>query len=173
MANLTIICNPWVVLYRHQIEQRVQRSIRWPGDAYLLPPLWSRNFAQTSQQGIYLSCDLQRSSYRNRKTLFPMRECDIHHIYAFNQDLILTAPLIWAASLGWVSAVTCFNIYREYYVLITVGKLSNFFILHYYRALLAPSLKLSFIWNVARYNYFILWMIVFAQLGFCFILFYQ
>ena len=28
----------------------------------------------------------------------------------------LTALLTWAASLGWTSAVTCCNIYREYYV---------------------------------------------------------
>ena len=27
----------------------------------------------------------------------------------------LTAPLTWAASLSWTSAVTCCNIYREYY----------------------------------------------------------
>ena len=36
------------------IDQRVGQSIGWPGDDYLLPPLWSRNFGQISQQGIFM-----------------------------------------------------------------------------------------------------------------------
>ena len=36
----------------------------------------------------------------------------------------LTAPLTWAASLGWTSAVTCYNIHREYYVRLA-GKLCS------------------------------------------------
>ena len=43
-----------------------------------------------------------------------MRECDIHHIRVLSR--LKTALLTWAASLGWTSAVTCCNIYREYYV---------------------------------------------------------
>ena len=42
-----------------------------------------------------------------------MRECDIHHTRSIKT--IITALITWAASLGWASAVTFCNIYREYH----------------------------------------------------------
>ena len=47
-----------------QIEQRVEKSIGWPGD---VPPLSSRNFAQILRKEF--SCDV-RSWYRDRKSTF-------------------------------------------------------------------------------------------------------
>ena len=92
-----------------------------------------------------------------------MRECDIHHTHVLSR---LASVLTWAASLGWTSAVTCCNIYREYQVPVV------FEFLHRHTRtwiLLASSLKKSFIWNVTRSNSRIIWMAVFAQ--FCFIMF--
>ena len=75
-----------------------------------------------------------------------------------------TAVLTWAASLGWTSAVTCCNVYREYHVPVVLE------FLHYIRTLilLVSSLKKSFIRNVTRSNSRIMWMAVFSQ--FCFIM---
>ena len=76
----------------------------------------------------------------------------------------LTALLTWAASLGWTSAVTCCNIYREYHAT------CSFYIIIRPSILLVPSsLKLSFRWNVTRSNSRTIWMALFAQ--FCFVLF--
>ena len=58
----------------------------------------------------------------------------------------LTTLLTWAASLGWTSAVTCCNIYREYH-----ARTCSFDVIILTSILLVPSsLKLSFIWNVTR-----------------------
>ena len=38
----------------------------------------------------------------------------------------LTAVLTWAASLGWTSAVTCCNMYREYHVPVVFGFFTSY-----------------------------------------------
>ena len=42
-------------------------------------------------------------------------------IFTIHVLSILTALLTWAASLGWTSAVTCCNIYREYHVSVYIS----------------------------------------------------
>ena len=81
----------------------------------------------------------------------------------------LTALLTWAASLGWTSAVTCCNTYREYYVSVVFSQFFCFYIIGRTLILLATWLKLSFIWIVTIPNSRIIWMTSFAQ--FCLILF--
>ena len=77
------------------------------------------------------ACDIHKSSYRDRKSTFSDERMS-YSPYSPNasyQDLALTAPLTWATSLGWTSAVTCCNVYREYYVPVTSNcrKLPSFF----------------------------------------------
>ena len=50
------------------MEQRVKKPIGWPGDVYVLSPLWSRNLAQISQQGIFMR--FTELPDRDRKNIF-------------------------------------------------------------------------------------------------------
>ena len=76
----------------------------------------------------------------------------------------LTAVLTWAARLGWTSAVTCCNFYREYHQVPVV-----FEFLHHTRTsiVLGSSLKHSIAWNVTKSNYRI---ILYVDGSFCSIL---
>ena len=81
----------------------------------------------------------------------------------------LTALLSWAASLGWTSAVTCCNVYREYHEAVPPPQFFCFYVIIRTLILLVPSLKLSFIWSATTFNSRIVWMTVFAS--FCLNLF--
>ena len=104
-----------------QIEQRVEKSIGWPGDVCLLsPPTISESHANFCGRSFHVNyrgtrTETEKSFFRWENVIFTKRVLSR-----------LTAPFTWAASLGWTSAVTCCNIYREYYV--PVGKLSSFYI---------------------------------------------
>ena len=170
VVNLTIVDSPGSYYIIIQKEQRVEKSIGYRGDVHLLsPPMISEFRANFSERNFHVN-------YKGAGTETEKAFCFPWEDVIFTKRVLsrLTAPLTWAASLGWTSAVTCcnFDFYREYYV--PVGKKSSF-LFEDYRTLilLVPSLRLSFIWNVAISNYRNIGIAVLAQLGFCLILFYH
>ena len=70
----------------------------------------SRGPATSSTTGVWNVFVILRSIYQEQKKWWE------NVIFTIRVLSRLTAVLTWAASLGWTSAVTCCNIYREYHV---------------------------------------------------------
>ena len=70
-----------------------------------------------------------------------------------------TALLTWAASPGWISAVTRCNIYREYHVSVYIIVFTRCY--HTNVDFARPITQIVFhAWNVTRFNSRIIWMTV-------------
>ena len=78
----------------------------------------------------------------------------------------LTVLLTWAASLGWTSAVTCCNIYREYHVSVYILVFTR---CHHTKVDFSrPITQIVFhMWNVTRRNSRIIWMTVLLNSVWC------